>query len=170
MDDANSLLPINNTNNLEISSDIFFLEENELFTAEKPFAFRYSCGENGPSQTNMNMKSHPVVLKNIRGLEPLFSLENNGFEVIDVGNTVSYEEYHDKETVKSYFRILEMLIQKRLSASHVEVFRYGVSIEPSLSRIQSFVPHSEPHDSFENAIAVFRYPQVRNMNLISLRL
>ena len=75
----------------------------------------------------MQMEPYSVMLKNMRGSELEFSIEKNGFEVLDVGNELAYHDFHDETLVQPYFRTLERLLKQRLRAAHVLTFRYGVS-------------------------------------------
>lgn len=109
----------------KVHARISFLEEDELFDHQKPFAFRYGVNVTIP-QTNTRMKSYPVEMIDIRGFEKEFSLENSGFEIMDVGKPVSYEDMHDQKKVRAYFKVLEDLLKLRLGALHVEVFRHAV--------------------------------------------
>jgi hypothetical protein len=111
----------------EVCSEIYFLKENALFATEKPFAFRYDVGDQEVPQTNMEMQPHPCVLRNMRGAENQFSLEKQGFEVLQLGEIISYECFFDDQAVQPYFRKLEDLVKRRLNASQVQVFRHGVS-------------------------------------------
>jgi hypothetical protein len=111
-----------------VRSEIHFLNHDDIFKEEKPFAFRYDVDREATAQTNMTMKPRGVDLYDFRGREKSFTLEKNGFEVLDVGDQVSYEGFHDKDMVGNYFEILRKLLAARLGARKVEVFRYGVSL------------------------------------------
>lgn len=111
----------------EAHSDIHFLKRRTLFEIEKPFAFRYDVSEQGVPQTNMEVRPHPCVVRNIRGMEGQFSLEKHGFEVLQVGNTIPYENFFIDNSIQPYLRTLEELLKRRLGASRVHAFRYAVS-------------------------------------------
>ena len=110
----------------EISADIYFLQPSHAFETEKPFAFRYDVGEHDIPQTNMEMGPHPCTARNIRGVEGSFTLEKHGFEVVHVGDTIPYDDFHDDESLRGYFRVLEHVLKERLGASSVRAFRHGV--------------------------------------------
>lgn len=113
-----------------LRAEIYFLEENHLFESEKPFAFRYKPEDWQVPQTNMTMKPYPVFISDIRGREADFSLEVNGFEIMDVGDDIGYQDFFDPKLVQRYFRKLEQQLKDRLQARHVEVFRHGVRPSP----------------------------------------
>lgn len=157
-----------------LTTTIHFLQQNALFDTEKPYAFRYDVSEQGVSQTNMEMQPRPCVLTDIRGFESQFSLGKQGFEIMDVGNDIPYEHFFDEQLIQPYFRSLEKLLQKRLGASRVQVFRHGVSanskgalfkgevlVAGSLTDKYLFVTR------FESDTQAFPSPQVINMSLIS---
>ena len=109
-----------------IATTLHFLQPKPLFDTEKPFAFRYDVAAQGIPQTNMELGPHPCTVTNIRGIEDRFTLEQHGFEVIRVGDTIPYEDFHDEVAVGGYFRVLEDVLKKRLGASSVQAFRHGV--------------------------------------------
>lgn len=117
-----------------VNGEIYFLERNDLFIEEKPYAFRYEVEGNGIPQTNMTMKAFPVEIHGIRGFENCFTLENNGFEVMKLEEEIAYSDFYDTRAVRRYFDVIADMIRVRLQASAVEVFRYGVSLPHSKYR------------------------------------
>lgn len=115
-----------------VEASLHFLKKNPLYKEEKPYAFRYELStddDDDVPQSNMEMeKIDCVPITNMRTIEDKLSLEVNGFEVFEIESKLNYEEFFDPGKVQIYFRELERLLQIRLGASKVEVFRYGVCI------------------------------------------
>jgi hypothetical protein len=116
-----------------VSTSMYFLTHNDLFTTEKPYAFRFALTDHDmPAnipQTNMKMeRKDDIIIRNIRGHEKQFTLEKNGFEVLSHTSQIAYEDFYKQDRVKIYLQELEGLLKDRLKASHVQVFRYGVSV------------------------------------------
>lgn len=128
---------------LEMSKDvkdstIHFLRPNPLHRTEKPYAFRFDPGE-GVEQSNFSLEPRGgISVHDLRGREREFNFEKNGFTVLKLPRSVPYEAYHDEEGVKTYLTQLEELLKSSLSASHVEVFRHGVSLGNNILRTLEF--------------------------------
>jgi hypothetical protein len=126
-------MPSKNFDESSVSTSMYFLTQNDLFKTEKPYAFRFALADHDiPAnipQTNMRMerKDH-IIVKDIRRQKKEFTLEKNGFEVFSHTSQIAYEDYYKPEKVKIYLQELEGLLKDRLKASHVHVFRYGVSV------------------------------------------
>lgn len=108
-----------------VQASIYFLTKNVRFQTEKPYAFRFPVET--VQQTNMEMERRDSIsITDMRGSESNFSMETNGFVVLNLESGMAYDDFHDSERVSAYFRELEALLKSHLGASHVEVFRHGV--------------------------------------------
>lgn len=126
-------MPSKDIDEFQVSTSMYFLTRNDLFTTEKPYAFRFALTDHDMSanipQTNMKMeRKDDIIIKDIRGHEKQFTLEKNGFEVLSHTSEIAYEDYYRPDKVKIYLHELEGLLKDRLKASHVQVFRHGVSV------------------------------------------
>ena len=116
-----------NANSAVIEANIHFLKPDGRHQEEKPYAFRYELDTEEVSQSNMEMeKVEGISITDIRGREPEYSLDANGFTVLRHQSTLDYGDYYDSNRVCVYFRELEDLLKTSLNASKVEVFRHGV--------------------------------------------
>lgn len=94
---------------------------------EQPYAFRYELTMDDVPQSKTEMgKIDCVLITNMRTIQDKLSLEVNGFEIAEIESKLSYDDSFDPGKAEIYFRELERLLQLRLGASKVEVFRYGV--------------------------------------------
>lgn len=106
---------------------MYFLKRSDVFQTEKPYAFRFPVESEDIQQTNMEMeRKGPILITNMRGFEKSFSIETNGFAVLNLQSELAYEDFYDAAKVSTYFRELEALLKSHLGASHVEVFRHGL--------------------------------------------
>jgi hypothetical protein len=116
-----------------VQAALYFLVRDDLFLAEKPYAFRFPIDGKPLSQTNMKMERKELIrINDIRGNEKLFSFDKNGFEVLSHKSELRYEDFYRPEKISTYLRELESVLKDRLKASHVEVFRHGVSLTRTL--------------------------------------
>jgi hypothetical protein len=110
-----------------VRGSVYFLERNELYNREKPYAFRYSVESEVVPQTNMNHTPvHNIPITDIRGSEAQFSIEENGFAILNHYSELPYEDFYNPQKVNLYLRELEKVLKGHLGAEQVEVFRYNV--------------------------------------------
>ncbi|KAI9689073.1 MAG: hypothetical protein M1822_000810 [Bathelium mastoideum] len=109
-----------------IFASIYFLKRSKLFEAEKPYAFRFPVQD--IAQTNMNMERvDSISISNIRNEKKPLSFEDDGIAVLTLKDNGLESGSVDETSLQSYFRALEELLKNYLQASHVRVFRHGVS-------------------------------------------
>ena len=72
-------------------------------------------------------KIEPITISDIRGFEHEYTLDINGFAILEFNSQLYYDGFHDSEKVKIYFNELEDLLRSHLGAFEVKVFRHGVS-------------------------------------------
>lgn len=110
-----------------VQANIHFLKTDARYQKEKPYAFRYELDAEDVPQSNMEMeKVEGILITDIRGLEREYSLDLNGFTVLEHQSALEYGDYYDPSRVWVYFRELEDLLKTHLNASKVEIFRHGV--------------------------------------------
>ena len=110
-----------------IRANIHFLKRDVRYQKEKPYAFRYELDTKDIPQSNMEMeKVEGIQIRDIRGLEPQYSLDLHGFSVLRQESALEYGDYYNPNKVWIYLRELEGLLKTHLNASRVEVFRHGV--------------------------------------------
>lgn len=110
----------------------WFLESDELHQVEKPYAFKFPADAGNLSPTNMKYKRHDEsTVIDMRGFEKSFTINKNGFTVLDIDCDLKYEDFNSEEGLSRYFRTVESLLKDHLGASRVQYFRHGVSIRLS---------------------------------------
>jgi hypothetical protein len=116
-----------------VQASLYFLKKDPLHLTEKPYAFRYQIEDDSIRQSNMEMeRKDSIAISDIRRREKPFSIESNGIAVFQLKSQMSYEDFYNPDKVSIYLRELELLLKAQLKATHVEVFRYGVSLHLSL--------------------------------------
>ncbi|KAG8533098.1 uncharacterized protein KY384_001881 [Bacidia gigantensis] len=112
--------------NKDLKTSMFFIERQSRHIQEKPYAFRYAADVDIP-KTNFDLKEHSgIAVTNIRDDIKNFTVEKNGFSIIEFEEEISYLEYFDSVEVDRYLRQLERVLQAHLRASMVRVFRHAV--------------------------------------------
>ena len=110
-----------------VRANIHFLKTDARYQKEKPYAFRYEPDTKDIPQSNMELeKVEGILIRDIRGLEPEYSLDLHGFTVLRQESALEHRDYYNPDRVWIYLRELEDLLKTHLNASKVEVFRHGV--------------------------------------------
>ena len=122
--------------NTAITSRLYYLERDQLFKSEKPYAFKFPLKKAPlPSKDIHHIPVDDVKITDIRDNEQAFTFGGQGFTVMRLECGLEYNDYHNDEKVQPYFRAMEAKVKERLGASKVEVFRYQASPGHTVSRI-----------------------------------
>jgi hypothetical protein len=84
----------------DVRASIWFLEENELYMTIKPYSLAFTPGAQIPRE-NIQRKEVPVSISDLRGSEKLFSLDRNGFMVLEFQD--KHEVDWDETRVKDLY-------------------------------------------------------------------
>ena len=105
-------------------ASFFFLPKSPRWEKEKPYTLKFQPADNFPMTSEQRVEVKDILVKDIRGQESSFSLDENGFAVMpmrDLGMT--YEDFSDDNKVKTvYLRAVAKQLQAYLGASRVQVF------------------------------------------------
>jgi hypothetical protein len=103
-----------------------FLARDKLFEIEKPYSLRFPPYEDLP-QSNIKREKFKVVINNMRKGE-LPTLEQKGFQIMDMESSMHYSDFEDEEQIKSlYLPEVEAALLKELNGRHVHVIDFAVS-------------------------------------------
>lgn len=110
------------TTHKNVQAALYFLKKDALHQVEKPYAFRFPVDNEGIRQSNMEMvRKDLITITDIRGPENSFSLEINGFAILNLKSKFGYDDFHDPGKISRYFRELEAILNDHMGASHVKV-------------------------------------------------
>jgi hypothetical protein len=113
---------------MDISTDVYHLQELDRYASEKPYTMRY-VPETGLAVSNVEREKHTVAIKDMRGLEANFTLDQNGFTVSELATEkMAYEDFDSHEAiVTKYLPALETVLLKHFPGSTVDFVSYLVS-------------------------------------------
>jgi hypothetical protein len=104
---------------------VHFLARDKLFEIEKPYSLRFPPDGDLP-QSNIKREKFRVVMNDMRKGEPP-TLEQNGFQIMDMESAMHYPDFDDEERIKSlYLPEVEAALLKELGARHVHVMDFAV--------------------------------------------
>lgn len=163
--------PSNQPKDVE-DATIYFLRPDDIHRIEKPFAFRYDPGD-GVQQSNFALDPYTgISIKDIRHKIDDFTFDKHGFTVLKLPDSIPYESFETNDGLQCYFSQLEIVLKHTLGASHVEVFRHGVSSQPLIiitltaAAWKLIEPDYQPN-RFEKGTRRSLYQQAKPMNLTS---
>ena len=103
-----------------------FLARDKLFEIEKPYSLRFPPDGDLP-QSNIKREKFKVIINDMRrGERP--TLEQNGFQIMDMESSMHYSDFDNEEQIKSsYLPEVEAALLKELNGRHVHVIDFAVS-------------------------------------------
>jgi len=112
-----------------IRSRLKYIKPPPLYAHEKPFICEFDVSKiAGARQTNVELETREVLIRDIRGREDEFSVERNGFEILLHQSAISLEHIGFKPDIKEqYKREAEEVLRARFDAQSVSVFSLEVS-------------------------------------------
>jgi hypothetical protein len=104
-----------------------FLNRDGKFDHEKPFSYKFP--QEGFQATNMtHHKVEGIQITDMRGQEAAFTLDKNGFAVLNVDCSLARDDYYNEGKCQAYLRNMETVLAKYLEAGTVKVFRSCVRL------------------------------------------
>ena len=105
---------------------INFIQQDELYLEEKPYLLTYEAPQDFP-RTNIKLDERVVAVEDVRGRENEFTINKNGFTIMQVNTKLSYEDFNDDALVKQvYLKEVAEALKSLLGASRVQVFEHVV--------------------------------------------
>jgi hypothetical protein len=111
----------------EVETEFWFLQRADHHQEEKPYKLRYDPGDEIQRTNCTNESVDGIKVYNIRGGEHEFTIEKEGFAVVQLESKLTPEEFYDDDKVKMvYYEELKELLKNRSGATRVEVLEHGV--------------------------------------------
>ena len=105
----------------------FLSNELSLYETEKPYQIKYNAAPDVPVSNLRLEKQSPLTISSIRGREADFSVEKNGFTILNLNAVPPYEDFDTPEGVRSYLLAVTAALKALLGAQKVQAFQYVVS-------------------------------------------
>jgi hypothetical protein len=110
-------------------ADIQFLKWQPLYESEKPFQLFLDIPPEAPDErrTNLVFETRTVPIRNIRGEESRFSLDNNGFVYRKFEGFKNLDS--KDEVLNEYLPAVQRLLEREVEGAHkVLIFDWRVSV------------------------------------------
>ncbi|KAG6991104.1 hypothetical protein G7Y79_00057g090860 [Physcia stellaris] len=113
-----------------VETSMQFLARDKLYEHEKPYRLQYKAPEGVP-KTNFRIEKHDRInISSIRGREKEFSLEKNGFTMLNLDQEVPYEDFDNEVGIQRYMNLVADRLRVLLNADKVQVYQYVVGPMP----------------------------------------
>jgi len=110
-----------------VSTDLVFLEPDKKHQSEKPYKLQYDPGEGIPRWNCRNQSQSGILIHDIRGKEKQFTVERQGFAVLNLTSRLQAEDFYDEKKVKKvYYDELRQLLKSTFGAKRVEILEHGI--------------------------------------------
>ena len=105
-------------------ASFFFLPRSPHWQKEKPYTLKFQAAKDFPVTSEQRVEVKDILVKDIRGQESSFSLEKNGFAVMQLGELdMTYEDFSNDAKLNSvYLKAVAKELQTYLGASRVQIF------------------------------------------------
>ncbi|KAF2737094.1 putative CmcJ-like methyltransferase [Polyplosphaeria fusca] len=110
-----------------VRTSMHFLSKNDLYSTTKPYSLRFEPPEGFP-RSNITLERHEdLQIEDARPIIDEFSLEKQGFRIINLESKMAYEDFEDDaRIVEIYLSEVANALQELLGASHVQIFEHTV--------------------------------------------
>lgn len=110
----------------DITTQLFFLDRDELYETVKPYVIRYDVKTCIPPE-NIKRLLHPVTIKDLRQFKEKLEFIHCGFEVLSIASSMSYEDYEDEDKIQS-IHVPEILdrVKENFSADDVHALEHVI--------------------------------------------
>ncbi|KAF2133131.1 hypothetical protein P153DRAFT_353543 [Dothidotthia symphoricarpi CBS 119687] len=111
----------------DVLTDLIFLKPDPKYLHEKPYRLRYDPGGTIPRTNCETHVQRNVTVHDIRGREAEYTLDRNGFQIVNLESELAPDEFHDRAKVKSvYYGELKQLLKHTFGANRVEILEHGI--------------------------------------------
>ena len=84
----------------DFRASMWFLEESEVYATVKPYSLSFTPEAPIPRQ-NIERKEVSVLISDLRGSEQLFSVDRNGFMVLEFQDQYQEADWDDETSVRA---------------------------------------------------------------------
>jgi hypothetical protein len=113
-----------------VQTSLYYLAKLPLYEEEKPYFLNWPvAGVPGAEQTNLSHKRQENInVYDIRGREADFSIDEQGFQLVNLVTKVGNDDFENDATVREkYYPEVVDLVKRELGASAAFVFEHTAS-------------------------------------------
>ena len=114
----------------DVSATIYFLQRDEAWQKVKSYNLEFES-EVVASSNIKTQKVDDISVKDLRGIEHGFTFHRNGFAIIEVESTMTYEDFNDLDKIERiYCQEVGQCLLQYMQAASVQIF--DVQVTPPL--------------------------------------
>ena len=115
----------------DVLASIWFLKESEVYATIKPYSLAFTPEAQIPRE-NIERQEVSVSISDLRDNESSFSLDRNGFVVLDFQEQYDKVDWENETSVKAvHYPYVQLEVQHALPGSRCTALHHQVSIKPS---------------------------------------
>ncbi|KAL8747067.1 MAG: hypothetical protein Q9190_001006 [Brigantiaea leucoxantha] len=117
---------LDNPDGLDVETNMFFLDRDELYNTVKPYVIRYDVQTRVP-RDNIKRLIRPVKVKDLRGLRSKPSFNECGFQVLPLMTSVAYDDFENEEKIRT-IHVPEILgaVKENFAADDVHALEHVI--------------------------------------------
>ncbi|KAI9685647.1 MAG: hypothetical protein M1820_010756 [Bogoriella megaspora] len=110
----------------DVTTQMFFLDRDELYDTVKPYVIRYDVKTAVPPE-NIKRLSCSVTVRDLRQYKEELQFADCGFKVLSLPSSMTYEDYEDEEKIRRH-HVPEILnqVKESFSADDAHVLEHVV--------------------------------------------
>ena len=117
----------------DASATIYFLQRNEAWQYIKSYNLEFES-EIVPSSNIKTQKVEDISVKDLRGIEHLFTFQKNGFAILEMESAMGYEDFSDLDKIERiYCQEVGQCLLQYMRAVSVQIF--DVQVGPTLRKM-----------------------------------
>lgn len=114
----------------DVSATIYFLQRNQAWKYIKSYNLEFES-EIVASSNIKTQKVEGISVKDLRGIEHLFTFHRNGFAILEAESTMVYEDFSDLDKIERiYCQEVGQCLLQYMRAVSVQIF--DVQVTPPL--------------------------------------
>nr|POE75759.1 hypothetical protein CFP56_67778 [Quercus suber] len=111
---------------MSVTSPMYFIAPQQKTSSEKAYQLKYDPPDGFPP-TNIVSDEYSPTIEDVRGQENHFSVDRNGFAILEIEDRLSYNDYGDETKIRqTYFPHVAEAVKKLLGAARVQIFEHVV--------------------------------------------
>lgn len=112
------------------NTSMYLLDRDSLWDTLKPYELKFDPPPGFPKSNAVPRKNKGIAVEDIRGREAEFSIEKNGFAIMNLDAHVTVQDFvrcDGEELAKQYFKPLAETLKSFLRADRIQIIDFKVT-------------------------------------------
>jgi hypothetical protein len=111
------------------NTSMYLLDKSPMWKNVKPYELKFNPPTGFPKTNAVPRKREGIAVEDIRGREQEFSVDKNGFALINLDASITFQNFESEDgeyLAKYYFKPLANALKSLLGADRVQIFDFQV--------------------------------------------